>query len=175
MLVFDNSPVLLWAPEKRPREATPHPFGNCVLLDPPSLGISIAVRKGRGGRYGYFLELHIIQASTGPKVDFYMANSRDNPTKTDLKKAFLSPFRHWLKKKSKSHLNRECQTKWCRAKVRPPLEEVSGGWIINKLDEAAEYHLKNYQVGLGGYWTPSEISIILQIIRKPNSIIILFY
>lgn len=33
----------------------------------------------------------------------------------------------------------------------PTTKEVSCGWIINKLDEAAEYHLKNYGVGLGGY------------------------
>ena len=41
----------------------------------------------------------------------------------------------------------------------PTTKEVSCGWRINKLDEAAE--------------PPSEISIILQIIRKPNSIVVL--
>ena len=38
LLVFDNSPVLLRAPGKRPQEATPQTLGNCVFLDlPPPL------------------------------------------------------------------------------------------------------------------------------------------
>ena len=36
LLVFDNSPVFLEAPGKRPQEDTPHLLGNCVLLAPPS-------------------------------------------------------------------------------------------------------------------------------------------
>ena len=47
LLVFNNTPVLLGAPGKRPGEATPHSLGNCILLDPPlSLGISLALRSG---------------------------------------------------------------------------------------------------------------------------------
>ena len=32
LLVFDNSPVLLRAPGKRPQEATPQTLRNCVFL-----------------------------------------------------------------------------------------------------------------------------------------------
>lgn len=35
LLFFDNLPILLGPPEKKSREATPHPVGNCLVLDPP--------------------------------------------------------------------------------------------------------------------------------------------
>ena len=33
---------------EKPQEATPQPLGNCTLLDPSTLGISVALRGGRG-------------------------------------------------------------------------------------------------------------------------------
>ena len=33
---------------EKPQEATPHSLGNCTLLDPSTLGISVALRGGRG-------------------------------------------------------------------------------------------------------------------------------
>ena len=59
LLFINNSPILLSPLEKLCKQPTP--LGNCLLLDPPSLGITVALRgEGEGGTYaGYFLELHI--------------------------------------------------------------------------------------------------------------------
>ena len=60
LLFINNSPILLSPLEKLCKQPTP--LGNCLLLDPPSLGITVALRgegEGGGTYAGYFLELHI--------------------------------------------------------------------------------------------------------------------
>ena len=59
-LVFNNKPSILEAPGKRPHKATPHPLGNCLLLNPPPpppVRISLVLREEG---MDIFLELHNI-------------------------------------------------------------------------------------------------------------------
>ena len=60
LLFINNSPILLSPLEKLCKQSTP--LGNCLLLDPPSLGIfRCPPWGGEGGAYAeYFLELRIL-------------------------------------------------------------------------------------------------------------------
>ena len=65
--LFVCSSILLGAsppPQKKRLERPPHlhPLENCLLLDPPPFPQNFRCPQcvGRGGGYGYFLELHII-------------------------------------------------------------------------------------------------------------------
>ena len=63
LLVFNNLPVLLRAPGKRPQETTtPNSLGNCILLDTPPSELALTLR---GGGYGYVLKLPIQKYSVG--------------------------------------------------------------------------------------------------------------
>ena len=53
LLFINNSPILLSPLEKLCKQPTP--LGNCLLLDPPPLGITVALRgEGEGGVCGIF-------------------------------------------------------------------------------------------------------------------------
>ena len=60
LLFINNSPILLSPLEKLCKQPTP--LGNYLLLDPPPLGITVALRgEGERGAYAeYFLELRIL-------------------------------------------------------------------------------------------------------------------